>query len=367
MPELPRDLPHIHLKGVGLDEPYTTKARSRLPAPPPRDREAHAQKLVTALNRALEDANAVRLARPPELPAPSGFYLEFRLPADSGSIVERLEDRRRKIELVSVKRAADEASVVATVFVPQAAANHFMSKVEAYRTQDTKKGKPKNEALVSRVDAVALAAVQSVYTDSVALPPTPDEWVWWEVWIREGHRAEFEDAAQRLHVPVAAPFLHFPEREVVLAHASQPMVGTLLLNTDAIAELRRAKDTPAVFLQMNNLEQAAWVADLLARVRPPTANTIAVCLLDSGITRQHPLLAPAIDPADVYTYDPAWPPTDSDAWCGHGTSWPTVCRGPRSEYRHDRACSAWPSLKYRCRCWPSFILVGSSGQAGFWR
>jgi hypothetical protein len=42
-----------------------------------------------------------------------------------------------------------------------------------------------------------------------------------------------------------------------------------------------------------------------------------VCILDTGATQPHPLLAPALDVNDVHKYDPAWP--DGDAH-GHGTN-----------------------------------------------
>ena len=52
--------------------------------------------------------------------------------------------------------------------------------------------------------------------------------------------------------------LTFPEREVVLANATVTAMGSLMTNTDAIAELRIASDTPAVFLGFRNFEQGEW-------------------------------------------------------------------------------------------------------------
>ena len=42
-----------------------------------------------------------------------------------------------------------------------------------------------------------------------------------------------------------------------------------------------------------------------------------MCVLDTGVTQAHPLLAPALKPNDVHSYDPGWPGGDSR---GHGTN-----------------------------------------------
>src|SRR5471030_1756012 len=71
---------------------------------------------------------------------------------------------------------------------------------------------------------------------------------------------------------------------------------------------------------MRPIEQADWARDLANRVRAPSALVPAVCLLDSGVTQGHPLVAPGLDPADQHAYDNAWGVGDSAFWNGHGTA-----------------------------------------------
>ena len=168
---------------------------------------------------------------------------------------------------------------------------------------------------------MSLAVIRPFFTDEEDRLPADNQPIWWEMWLRVGLRPQFQAAAAPLEIPIKLDeILEFPEREVVLAFSNLTTLGTLLTRTDAIAEIRLAKDTPALFLQMRNVEQAQWVADLLDRLVPPAENAVSVCLLDSGITHTHPLLAPGLQNADVHTYNPAWGTGDSAFWRGHGTA-----------------------------------------------
>ena len=178
-------------------------------------------------------------------------------------------------------------------------------------------GKPKNEALIARIQSVALAAVRSVYTDDAALFPAAAETIWWEIWLRAGPCESFDATVQRLEIPAQPQRLVFPDREVRLIYGSEITITRLFVNTDSIAEIRRARDTPAQFMRWSNVEQAARAADLAGRVDAPENPQIAVCLLDTGVTQSHPLLSVALDPGDVQAYDPTWPGGDSH---GHGTN-----------------------------------------------
>ena len=317
MPELPRELPHLYLNGGGRPEEYTSKGRGSTPPAPARDRALHAQHLQQAFTAALNAATA-------QLPAAAianGIYLDFELPHGTQAFVEKLEDRRKHIELIAVTQGPlPDSPVRATVFVPSAAADHYQRKITAYQEQETKSGKPKNEPLIARINTIQLSAFRSVYTDDPNMLPEPHQPTWWEVWLRHGQYEEFAHAAAQLNIPVRPQRLHFAEREVILALANQITIGQLFITTQTIAEIRIARDNPTLFVQMNNVDQAAWVADLSGRLQPPPAQAPTVCILDSGITSAHPLLAPAIDPQDVHRYDPTWPAGDSAYWNGHGTA-----------------------------------------------
>ena len=205
--------------------------------------------------------------------------------------------------------------MIATVFIPDAAADHFLKKVEAYRAE-IRTGKPKNEALISRIQTIAVAAVRSVYTDDQTLFPAAGERIWWEIWIRQGHVEAFDAVVHRLDIPASPQRLVFPDREVRLVLGDEITIARLFLNSDAIAELRRAKDTPAPFVDWSNVEQAAWTADLATRLVIPQNRDVSVCDCH-GRHSSTSLAFSVLDVSDVHAYDPNWNGGDNR---GHGTN-----------------------------------------------
>ncbi|HKP73974.1 MAG TPA: S8 family peptidase [Longimicrobiaceae bacterium] len=320
MPEPPRNLPHLYPR-PGTPEPFTSPVDGRTRAAPPRDdRAGHAAELERQLTQAIAQGRARVAERETDAEAgEAGFYLEFAITPGEREALEKLGNRPRGIELVAVRRPREGSErLTATVFVPERSAEYYLGRVEQYRTSETATGRPRHEALVARLEAARVGEVRSLFTDrSVTFPP-PEREIWWEVWLRMGRRGHFDVAAGQMEIPTREHVLIFPEREVVLARATAVTLERLLGNTDAIAELRIAKDQPSVYLDMGAREQADWGGGLLDRTVPPADCAVAVCLLDSGVAREHPLLERCIHPDDVHTCNPAWGTADT-GWGGHGT------------------------------------------------
>jgi hypothetical protein len=285
-------------------------------------RAAHALKLERAVGTALVEARRKLAARDDALAqGERGFYLEFEIPAAERAAVEGLENKPAAIELVAVRPIVEgNESVSATVFVPERSAEFFSHKITAYRDENTRTGKPKNEALVARIEDIRLAAVRSLFTDEMALFPPAGRPSWWEIWVRDGRLETLRHVAQRLGLVLKDHAISFPERDVVLGLATEEALERLIENTDAVAELRLAKDTPTLFLEMRPVDQADWARNLVDRVDGPDAIAPAICILDSGANRAHPLIEPGLEAIDQYAYVDAWGVGDSAYWNGHGTS-----------------------------------------------
>lgn len=321
-----RNLKHFYLREHGERESFT----SPLSGPrdqfiPQRNRAQHAQRLERALTTALAAAEQQIAAREADIAGgTAGYYLEFDLPKSQQPLLDKLEDYRgrARVELVSVRPsvADPQGSVAATVFVPEAKKDIFLKKVRDYRDKETDTGKPRNEPLVASIETARLGQVRSLFTDDPAMFPADDQEAWWEVWTRPDTRAVFAHAAQRLNVEVRDHIVRFAERDVVLARTTPRTLGRILTNTDAIAELRVARDTPAVFMEMGVRDHRDWTDDLADRIKLPDSDAPAVCILDSGTTRLHPLIGPSLDAGDQQSWNGVWSVEDTGRqWRGHGT------------------------------------------------
>jgi hypothetical protein len=328
MSESLRNLPHLSLPrhpSITSRQDYTyPKPIGGDPNHPPRNRGGHASKLRADLGNVLGVLEQERQSSESEVDAVGepGFYLDVEFSAaEKDKVLQSLENlaSKAKIELmsVSVSPRSDEY-LEATLFVPDSKKNYFENKVVAYENEETKLGKPKNEKLVSRIEAFSLSSITSLFTDEKALFPRDQSVaVWWEVWLRGDRKESFETITQRLDIRVQPHSIKFVEREVVLTLAGVVQLGQIRRKFDAIAELKMAKDVPSLFFENRELEQQAWMNDLVDRCVFDRSTTVSVCLLDSGVTRNHPLLEHSLSEADMDSCEPAWTLVDDS---GHGTN-----------------------------------------------
>ena len=331
------DRPHITVPvdRFRRSESYTPHVRPRRqkPGPPPGGRHAHGEALFRAIEAAVSASTVRReAARVSVATATPGLYLEFESFPELQLAIESLEKRRgkdpaRRIEVVAVtertKRADDtEKRVeVATVFVPDTEVRHFLKQIEKYaRKEPRAKGERRHENTYDRIAHIRLATLRALWTDDEAgYPATENEPIWWEVWLRSTDGREldrFREFADQVGIRLYERFFRFDDRIVILAYASPGLLSASLDVLGDIAELRRAKETPAFFVAQDATEQEEWVADLVKRTKESDDDAPSVCILDTGVTRGHPLLAHSLSGKDCHTCDPAWGVHDHH---GHGS------------------------------------------------
>ena len=178
--------------------------------------------------------------------------------------------------------------------------------------------------LLDAIDSIRAAEVRALWTDDPNLLPTDlTDAFWWEVWlpVRGQRQAVVEDFKKLAHLAecvVSDKQVNFPERTVLLMYGSQQQLSQSVMTLNCVAELRYAKETAEFFDGMSVDEQREWTDDLQRRAQfPPSDDTAPrVCLLDSGVTRAHPLLTPLMDEGDLHTVEPAWGVNDE---ADHGT------------------------------------------------
>lgn len=141
---------------------------------------------------------------------------------------------------------------------------------------------------------------------------------WWECWCWPDRVQNLDAKALAAAVLVGEGRLRFAERVVVFLYTDRTVLGRIVASCDAVAELRLGRDDASFFSSGEGRDDAEdWVANATARiVSGPNRDAVAVCLLDTGINRAHPLLAPAFAADDLHSVNPAWGVDDHH---GHGS------------------------------------------------
>lgn len=237
---------------------------------------------------------------------------------------ERGRDQSKHIDVLSVR--VDGNTTTASVFVPDGKLSHFEKYVAEYLQgkRNVNNELIDHSSLFNTVAAIRTAEIRALWTDDPAsLPEDDTEMFWWEAWLPVRGRgnevvADFRKLATLAECRVSEHQINFPERTVLLLYGSQQQLKQSAMILNCVAELRRAKDTADFFDGMTPPEQLAWVEDAVTRLRLPSEGetTPRVCLLDSGVNRGHPLLAPLIASEDLHTVNPAWGTNDQ---ANHGS------------------------------------------------
>jgi hypothetical protein len=328
-----RNRKHILVRRPPVAEdytPYTGGGKKEIPVPV--SRAAHARALRTAFEDAETEAKKRRSAAGVTVHgAKPGLYIEFESRPGIELNLSSLENKRKQIELVAVTETRTDESESraiqrATVFVPDGQLKHFLSRLDKYALEiPKKKGERRHEDMIDRIANLRLATLQALWTDAVAIYPAENETIWWELWLRRHDGRELErllDFAVSMKLRVSERRLEFDDRIVTLVRATPRQLSTSIDVLNDVAEVRKAKEAAAFFTDLSPGEQAEWVRDLRRRTTPPPADAPTVCILDTGVNREHPLLAPALAPEDTKAVDPTWGTHDDGGgprYKGHGT------------------------------------------------
>lgn len=331
-------LPHLELRNTATAERYIYPRDARGPtfSLPARDRQSHGRGLQGQLGQVIQDAPAAQVPLPDAPESLEGVTLEFVSNPGFQLKLESLERLRSGIEVLNVRIDGDVMQ--ASVFVPHSKLGLFFKIFERYVSEDTQSGRPKHQDMVESIAAVRLAALESLWTDQAPIYPSTDEQLWWEVWLRDGLagcdtfdflRAEVE----RVGMQVREQIVRFPERLVILVWGTLEQWSQCRGLFSLLAELRRAKEVPTEYVQLPARDQAEFINHARERLTLPAADAPAVCLLDTGVNRGHPLLEPTLHERDWQSADPNWTPADRH---GHGTEMAGLAQyGDLAELLHD--------------------------------
>jgi hypothetical protein len=328
MPDQPQQnkRPHLILSNTAQTQAFTAHSSmgGAPKLPPVLNRAQHGASLQVQL-QAIEATSQELVAKQQEIGLASGLGLQiqFRSQPEVDLAFESLNSETSHIELLSIHKEGEYT--YANVFVPDGKLDHFEKYVAEYLDEERdRNGKARHTALLNTIESIRTAELRALWTDDLELlPQNLDEVFWWEVWLpvrseRALVREDFRKLAAMADCEVSVEHVDFPERTVMLMRGSQRQFSQSVMTLNCVAELRRAKETAEFFDGMAAEGQHAWKDELLARSTfpPHQDNVPRVCLLDSGVNRAHPLLAPMLTEQDMLTVKPIWGTHDE---INHGT------------------------------------------------
>jgi hypothetical protein len=308
---------HIRIDDFRSEATFSPPQRDMSGISSGRNRDIHGPRLEAELAAAFVRAHELLTARDTQvLDGTEGVYLEVT--SADGSKLPDLNWSSQDIRFGAL-RVTETGAETGALFVPTAAEAFLSTKVAEYAHGSTRSEKPRHEDKFAPIEVIRAATIESLWTDQRSIPEDPTKRIWWECWCWKDRVDNLLQATTRFGLRTSERRLHFPEYEVIPVYSNKLEVSRILQNSSAIEELRLATDTPAFFTITVRGDQNLWVDELIARVRGPNPHAPAVCILDGGVAREHPLLSVALAADDCFAVDKNWGVDDHDRH-GHGTN-----------------------------------------------
>jgi len=324
---MPR-LRHFLIQGTAQSQSYvaTFAGRGDFKTPPRIERVAHGARVAGEVQQAARQAHDQ-----PEKPAEGVGFVPLAIRSNPGFKLwlDSLDDKKIGSEIINF-RYQEDGSERAIVHIPNDKVAKFAKKFEDYAHKDHKRyGSPLNQTLAESVNEIRVAMLRDgdYWTDSGPVPQTDEEF-WWEVWLRdEGEillpddrtlpvEDVFREEADRYNIRVSNQQVRFPEYVVVLAYTSLSGWSVFSGLLRYLAEFRRASIVPREFLELTPAGQAEFINAMLERTTFADESAPAVCVLDRGVNRGHPLLEQALAEEHNLAWNDDWTSADRH---GHGT------------------------------------------------
>jgi len=295
------------------------------------NREKHAAKLLEDLKSVGNQFESERKDRIKEdLSLDFGLILNIEsapgFPLKIDSLEKSTTSKNDGIALLNVKYKETNQGIItaAAVLVPFGQLDTLIKKVSAYANPEkdriNKDGikSPRNADLISNIESIGVAALEALWTEQEP-PPEAKEAIWWEMWVSRAQRAEnkehtwieiFETTRKKLGLEINQFRLRLPDNEIVLVKATRKELENSVDLLNTLTEIRKVRPCRLDLTDLTGPEQFEWIDEALSRINWPDLDAPAVCLLDTGVNREHPLIKELLNQNDLETIIPEIGATD---------------------------------------------------------
>lgn len=286
----------------------------------PVNRNAHFAKIKSSLYSAVDDyikSNEFTNTVLNEVDRPQKLVLTFK---ENTDIDERLAISTLSshgMSLLSVNKV--NGQFIANVLVPKSKIEKIGEIIEDYGCKDTASNKPKNQKFIESISEIEFGNISALWFSSLPLPNNYDEIIAVELWMstdgesNDAVISKLEFLSEKLGITLKQGLLTFKDRLVKIACASINQLSRLQLLIESIAEIRPATTISNEFIDLSMADSFEWVDDLVVT---GYNNSTAVCILDTGVNTEHPLLQRFVRNDCVIVAEPEWTIDDRQ---GHGT------------------------------------------------
>lgn len=310
---MPSDkLPHIVLTNQKSTYSYASSAGRNTPYTPIHNNVSHAANLKQSYINSF--ASLERLYESVTLDhsmIDRGAVIEMRFTSGSDIDVTTLENKASKIELLNVKTDENNKAESAVIYIPPNKDHIISNQLVSYSENN------KNIKKYDQTDSFAAASIDKLWLDKVPFPDDLNQPYTWEVWLTSDSYVRVQVLVALMdEVTISNHSIKFPERDICSITCSLSELNQIHLVTKCISGFKHLPTLSGFFDTLPANDQADWIEDLSSRITYDFLTDVSVCILDTGIRTQHPLLRDYIIENGTDSYLPDWGVEDDH---GHGT------------------------------------------------
>lgn len=317
--------PHFYLNNTKKSYPYQAPSGGGRDVLPP-DRDLHAHKLFTIYSQVIKNIQQQRAINA-AIRERGGSYLEFTANKDL-FIPSKFEDNTQGIKLLNVKTISEDLQK-ATVYIPEVKDSYYPKKIEEYASHEKDGVNPKNQEKLKSIKDINISTFEDLWLDGSERIPTIEK-KWCEIWIDTEIKKKYQPTkdflriCHDLRIETSLSSINFPDRVVYLVLANRADLENLIDSFGYICEIHEFHEPGDFFIDLKPLEKKEWTDDFLSRT-VDSENKIRVCILDNGVSFNHPLLKGVTNQNEIQAIDPTWNISDSQNPRPHGTRMAGLC------------------------------------------